>query len=65
MMHTKMVFALSIISPDLEVSINLHITLQPVGLISDMITANEKILGKLDCSQNVHHEVFSPHLVNH
>ena len=34
-------------------------------LISDMITANEKILGKVEGSQNVHHEVFSPHFVNH
>ena len=30
-----------------------------------MITPNEKILGKADGSQNVHHEVFSSHLANH
>ena len=42
-----------------------QILLWSVGLIAYMITANEKILGKEDGSQKVHHEVFSSHLVNH
>ena len=74
MMHTKMAFAWTIISPDREVSIN-HLLSRGKWRATDTLVlssidfrhdpANEKKNRQSARQPKVHHEVFSSHLANY
>ena len=73
-MHTIMTFARSIISLDRKVRLNPRIISRKVASRDTLVISRIdfrhdhckwKILGKVDCCQNIHHEVFSSHLANY
>ena len=74
MMHVIMAFARSTIFPDWKVSLNQLIILMKVASCDTSVISRInfrhdhckwKILGRVDGSQNIHHEVFSSHLANY